>query len=604
VESLSAYYRITDENLELRKQFIWMSDGDVRALVALKPWAGAVADALVKEFYDHQFSFKSTREFFENYARKCGMTVDALRAHLEKAQAGYFRQIFEEAAAGSRFGADFFDNRLKVGQIHNAMDLPLRWYIRSYANYYDLVRKYLTTKLRHRPGLRSRGERAVFKIFSFDMQAVTDAFYFSLFHDSIGLGVATISVDRRDLDLSDSYEQLKGAVRETLTETVTTSRLLGDVSARLSENSGQAGEATNQIATTFQQVAAGTQDQAQSTSETSHAMTEISTLIEQVGGRAAIVKDRVDGTAAAITEVADAIAQASDAAGEVSRVSTTAAEAAGNGRGAVRQTIDGMARIRAAVQDTAGKVADLGAKGQQIGAIVETIDDIAAQTNLLALNAAIEAARAGESGRGFAVVADEVRKLAERSTRATKEIAALIAEVQDGTEQAVTAMQTGASEVEAGSRLADRAGAALEEIAAAVAATTFAIERITRATDSMTAVSNRVVGAVEEMGRLAEENDEAARQMTASANHVSTSVESIAAVAEENSAATEEVSAAAEEMAAQVQEVAGAAHSLTELANKLTNLISRFSAEDEAGAVANINDRRRQDGGRRSSRVA
>src|SRR5918999_1637693 len=123
-----------------------------------------------------------------------------------------------------------------------------------------------------------------------------------------------------------------------------------------------------------------------------------------------------------------------------------------------------MTEIRVVVAEAAGKVEELGKLGEKIGAVVETIDDIAEQTNLLALNAAIEAARAGEHGKGFAVVADEVRKLAERSQRETKAIADLIRDVQAGTREAVQAMELGAQKVEDGSARADQAGAALDEI--------------------------------------------------------------------------------------------------------------------------------------------
>src|SRR6476661_2395676 len=121
-----------------------------------------------------------------------------------------------------------------------------------------------------------------------------------------------------------------------------------------------------------------------------------------------------------------------------------------------------MHEIRTVVSTAAGRVEELGALGEKIGTVVETIDDIAEQTNLLALNAAIEAARAGEHGKGFAVVADEVRKLAERSSRETKQIAQLIAQVQAGTQDAVSAMEAGSVRVEHGSQMATQAGQTLD----------------------------------------------------------------------------------------------------------------------------------------------
>src|SRR5207237_5108990 len=117
------------------------------------------------------------------------------------------------------------------------------------------------------------------------------------------------------------------------------------------------------------------------------------------------------------------------------------------GATAVNETVSSMREIHAVVSDASTKVEQLGKLGTKIGAVVETIDDIAEQTNLLALNAAIEAARAGEHGRGFAVVADEVRKLAERSQRETKAIAGLIRDVQNGTREAVSAMESGNQKV-------------------------------------------------------------------------------------------------------------------------------------------------------------
>ncbi len=382
----------------------------------------------------------------------------------------------------------------------------------------------------------------------------------------------------------EAYNDARASLSGTITEVRGAAESVAQTSAQLSEAATQTGAATQQVATTIQQVAAGAGDQARAATETSAAVSDLGAVIGQVGAGAAATTRKVEQASATIEQMAGAIKAASTASEEVNAVSATAAAAADNGASAVKQTVAGMAKIKTAVDASAVKVTELGAKGEQIGAIVETIDDIAEQTNLLALNAAIEAARAGEQGKGFAVVADEVRKLAERSGRATKEIAALIAEVQSGTTEAVAAMRVGATEVETGSELAAKSGAALDEIAAAVSATRTAVARITSSVEQMSASSSGVVKAIDEIAGIAEGNNAAAATMTSSAGSVSRSVESIAAVAEENSAAAEEVSAATEQMSAQAEEVVASVQSLSEMANALDALVRQFKlADDGAG---------------------
>jgi len=123
-----------------------------------------------------------------------------------------------------------------------------------------------------------------------------------------------------------------------------------------------------------------------------------------------------------------------------------------------------MNTIRETIQDTSKRIKRLGESSQEIGNIVELIEEIAEQTNILALNASIEASRAGEASRGFAVVADEVQKLAERSTSATKKIEVLVSTIQSDTNEAVVSMERSTTDVVGGALLAENAGAALDEI--------------------------------------------------------------------------------------------------------------------------------------------
>jgi twitching motility protein PilJ len=134
------------------------------------------------------------------------------------------------------------------------------------------------------------------------------------------------------------------------------------------------------------------------------------------------------------------------------------------GSDAVRRTIDGMNTIRETIQETSKRIKRLGESSQEIGNIVELINDLAEQTNILALNASIQASMAGEAGRGFAVVADEVQRLAERAAQATKQIEVLVRTIQADTNEAVVSMERSTTDVVGGAMLAENAGAALEEI--------------------------------------------------------------------------------------------------------------------------------------------
>jgi len=226
------------------------------------------------------------------------------------------------------------------------------------------------------------------------------------------------------------------------------------------------------------------------------------------------VKESSGEVASLSSRIAASAEQMSAAVGEVAQQTTQVASTAEDsgrlarsGKTSVDQTVSGMSDIELSVRESAQSVAELGARGEKIGAIVQTINDIADQTNLLALNAAIEAARAGEHGRGFAVVADEVRKLAERTTRATDEIGDSISAIQSETRLAVERMSRGQEQVQAGVQLVGVAGTNMAEIVHGAA--------------QVAGMIHAISAAAEQAGAGARESAEAAAQLSAKAEALS-----------------------------------------------------------------------------------
>jgi methyl-accepting chemotaxis protein len=229
---------------------------------------------------------------------------------------------------------------------------------------------------------------------------------------------------------------------------------------------------------------------------------------------------QIVNTSAAVDEMAVSIQQVSENAGQSAKVAEQALTNAKKGAEAVQNTIQGMGRIRDQVQETAKRIKRLGESSQQIGEIVQLIDDIADRTSILALNASIQAAMAGEAGRGFAVVAEEVERLAERSTNATKKIANLVKTIQSETNEAVTAMEEGTREVVEGSKLANQAGQALTEIDKVSGRLAELIQSISLAANQQARASEGVAKAMTEISDVTQQTASGTKQAAASVNNL------------------------------------------------------------------------------------
>jgi twitching motility protein PilJ len=267
---------------------------------------------------------------------------------------------------------------------------------------------------------------------------------------------------RRELETTDQYQRNQDAIRRLLDEMgdladgdlTVEATVSEDITGAIADSVNYAIEAMRGLVFTINETAVKVSASAQESRATAMHLAEAAEhQREQISGATAIVREM---SAAMDRMAADAAESA-----EVARRSVDIAARGGN---TVRRTIDGMNNIREQIQETSKRIKRLGESSQEIGNIVELIEDIADQTNILALNAAMQAAMAGEAGRGFAVVADEVQRLAERSSNATKQIETLVKTIQADTNEAVSSMEASTTEVVSGAKLAEAAGDALQEI--------------------------------------------------------------------------------------------------------------------------------------------
>jgi methyl-accepting chemotaxis protein len=254
---------------------------------------------------------------------------------------------------------------------------------------------------------------------------------------------------------------------------------------------------------------------------------QMSATSEQMSRAIISENEQVTRVASSMEEMSATVLEVAKNATNASNSARHAVEMAESGGRIVQEGINSTNNIAHRVRESAKTVEELGASSQKIGEIVSVIDDIADQTNLLALNAAIEAARAGEHGRGFAVVADEVRKLAEKTTKATKEIAGMVKTIQKITQEAVQSMGAGSKEVEAGVELSKKVGDSFQDIIKSVKTVTDMINQIATAAEEQASASEEVSGNIttisdstKQSSTGAQQNAEVARNLSGQASEL------------------------------------------------------------------------------------
>jgi methyl-accepting chemotaxis protein len=406
--------------------------------------------------------------------------------------------------------------------------------------------------------------------------------------DEVGLMIAAFNGVQREIGVAaDSLGGMTGRLRTMVGQVRSVAEQVAETSHDLAETSEQAGRDATHLTLAMRQVADGADGQVVSVGQAHAQVKAMWHEIDAVDRGTSTQAHSVDLAGRTAEQMANAAEQVSTQAADLAAATAHAKSSAEAGANAVRQAVDRMASIKAVVSEAAMHVQELGGLGSKIGDVVETIDDIAEQTNLLALNAAIEAARAGEHGRGFAVVADEVRKLAERSQRETKAIAELIRQVQNGTNQAVAAMEHGAQRVEAGSAQAGSAGQALDDILVSVDTAAHKVNQIAGAAREMSARSQDVTAAIDTIFGEAAEVRAASAAMGTSATSVGEAVDGISAVAETTASATAEMSTASQEMAGTMEQMRERATDLATTADQLRDLVEQFRlVADKPATVA------------------
>jgi methyl-accepting chemotaxis protein len=314
-------------------------------------------------------------------------------------------------------------------------------------------------------------------------------------------------------------------------------------------------DASTQVASASNQVAGASDDAAKiglqassAIDEVTSTMHEMSVNVQNMEKSTQVQASSVSETSASIDQMVASIQRVADTAKVLLDISNRSREEVHNGIGSMEKATDGLNRINTTITSSGEIIGALGQRADDIGKIIEVIDDLAEQTNLLALNAAIEAARAGEHGLGFAVVADEVRKLAEKSAQSTKEISELIQSIQKEARKAVENMDRSTTIVNEGLELGGELNAALRKISNVVTEVYKFAQEIGAATNEQSHGSSQIARATTRLNEITHEINSAVEEQASGAQAVVKAMERMRELVQSSTSGSTELAASSEQM--------------------------------------------------------
>jgi len=403
-----------------------------------------------------------------------------------------------------------------------------------------------------------------------------------------------------------SHEVMEGAVSQSqaLEESSKAIEGIDEAAGGIAESTGilvsaveESSSATLELGATIEEIASQMEKLFSTVDAVSSSINEMSVASQEVSENVGILSSSTEVTVSSMLQMDASIKEIEENAAQTSRLASAAAEDAQRGMQTVDETILGIESIRQTVDRASGAIMDLGNQSNAIGKILTVIDDVADQTSLLALNAAIIAAQAGDHGKGFAVVADEIRELAERTAVSTREIATIISNLQEGTQEAVVAMKAGSDQVYQEVKRSKASSEALEKIRSSTLKAMEQVNSIVRGTQEQARGSRQVTDSMNQVAAMLQQIASAINQQSSGARQLAEAAESMRDIAahgkqstSEQSRGSRQINLSMEQVRSMITRIDGATRELTGRSRDVVSAVASVHkvAENNASRTAEL----------------